>query len=41
MLPTNTRKSMLFFEGLKKFNYNSFKDLVDIGKFWIIFYSGV
>ena len=40
-LPTKTRKSLLFSEELEKFSYNSLKDLVDIGKFWIIFYSGV
>ena len=40
-LPTKTRKSLLFSEELEKLSYNSLKDLVDIGKFWIIFYSGV
>ena len=40
-LPTKTRKLLLFSEELEKFSYNSFKDLVDIGKFWVIFYSDV
>ena len=40
-LPTNTRKLLLFPEELEKFTYNSLKDLIDTGKFWIIFYSGV
>ena len=42
MLPTLPTKASLFFsEELEKFSYNSLKDLVDIGKVWIIFYSGV
>ena len=36
-LPTNTRKLLLFPEELEKFTYNSLKDLIDTGKFWIIF----
>ena len=36
-LPTKTRKLLLFSEELEKFSYNSLKDLVNIGKFWIIF----
>ena len=39
-LPTKTRKSLLFSEELEKFSHNSLIDLADIGKFWIIFYSG-
>ena len=40
-LPTKTRRLLLFSEELEKFSYNSLKDLVDIGKVWIIFYSGL
>ena len=40
-LPTKSRKSLLFSEGLEKFSYNALKDLVDIDKFWILFYSAV
>ena len=40
-LLTKTRKLLLFSEELEKFSYNSLKDLLDIGKFWVIIYSGV
>ena len=33
ILPTKTRKFLLFSEELEKFSYNSLKDLVDIGRF--------
>ena len=41
VLPIKTRKSLVFSEELEKFSCNSLKDLVNIGKFYIRFYSGV